>query len=153
MGEMAEHLGIWLYLVAFGLALLVSFYMVPIVQQIALKTGLLDRPDGRLKTQNQPVPYLGGIAIYLGFLVSLSLTVDFQQDVLGMLLPATLVLLLGLIDDLGGIAPGPKMIGQFIAVCVLIKSGVWVQISALPVWVNILLTVIVIVAISNALNG
>ena len=152
MGDMTEHLGLWLYLVTFGLALLVSFYMVPIVRQIALKTGLLDRPDGQLKTQSQPVPYLGGLAIYLGFLVSLSLTVDFQQEVLGMLLPATLVLLLGLIDDIGGIAPGPKMIGQFVAVCVLIKSGIWVQISALPMWVDILLTAIVIIAISNALN-
>lgn len=142
----------WLYLVTFGLALLVSFYMVSIVRQIALKTGLLDRPDGLLKTQKQPVPYLGGIAIYLGFLVSLSLTVDFQQEVLAMLLPATLVLLLGLIDDIGGIAPGPKLIGQFIAVCVLIKSGIWVQISALPVWADILLTVIVIIAMSNAMN-
>ena len=132
--------------------LLVSFYMVPIVRQIALKTGLLDRPDGRLKVQNHPIPYLGGIAIYLGVLVSLSLTVDFQQEVLGMLLAATLILLLGLIDDIGGIAPGPKVIGQVVAVYVLIKSGIWIQIADFPVWVNIALTAIAIIAISNALN-
>ena len=152
MGEIGQFNGLLLYFVTFGLALLVTLYMVPIVRQIALKTGLLDQPDGQLKTQNEPVPYLGGLAIYLGFLVSLGLTVEFKHEVLGILLAATLVLLLGLIDDIGGIAPGPKVIGQVVAVYVLIKSGIWVQIAAFPVWVDIALTAIAIIAISNALN-
>ncbi len=152
MGEFEAYRIIGLHFLTFSLALCVSFYMVPIVRRIARTTGLLDRPDGRLKTQNEPMPYLGGLAIYLGFLVSLGLTAEFKHEVLGILLAATLVLLLGLIDDIGGIAPGPKVIGQVVAVCVLIKSGIWVQIAAFPVWLDIALTVIAIIAISNALN-
>tara|TARA_B100000315_G_scaffold255021_1_gene297336 strand:+ start:3743 stop:4774 length:1032 start_codon:yes stop_codon:yes gene_type:complete len=152
MGEVGQFNGLLLYFVTFSLALVVSLYMVPIVRRIASTTGLLDKPDGRLKTQNEPMPYLGGLAIYLGFLVSLGLTVEFRHEVVGILLAATLILLLGLLDDIGGIAPGPKVIGQIIAVCVLIKSGIWVQIAIFPVWLDIVITVIAIIAISNAVN-
>lgn len=62
----------------FLVAVLLSVYGVPIARRAALKFGIVDSPDGRLKHQGEPVPYLGGLAIYLSFLVSLAFTFEFR---------------------------------------------------------------------------
>ncbi|MEO8047048.1 MAG: undecaprenyl/decaprenyl-phosphate alpha-N-acetylglucosaminyl 1-phosphate transferase, partial [Nitrospirota bacterium] len=66
-----------LLLLTFGLAFLISLYGVPIARQAALKYGIVDAPDGRLKLQKEPVPYFGGLAIYLAFLMSVAFTFEF----------------------------------------------------------------------------
>lgn len=136
----------------FGLAFLLSLYGVPLARRAALKYGIVDRPDGRLKRQRKPVPYLGGLAIYLAFLVSLTFTFEFRQDVLGIVLAGTLVMMLGLIDDFGVLSPGTKLAGQFLAVFVLIKSGIQIEIAALPDWLDLALTVVWMIGIINAFN-
>ncbi len=136
----------------FVVAMLLSIYGVPIARLAALKFGIVDNPDGRLKHQREPVPYLGGLAIYLAFLVSLAFTFEFRQDVLGIVLSGTLILMLGLIDDFGVLSPGTKLAGQFLAVFVLIKSGIRIEIASLPDWVDIVLTVFWMIGIINAFN-
>lgn len=142
----------FLLILTLGLAFLLALYGVPLARQAALKYGIVDNPDGRLKHQREPVPYLGGLAIYLAFLVSLAFTFEFRQDVLGIVLAGTLVLLLGLIDDFGVLSPGVKLIGEFLAVFVLIKSGIRVNIAAIPDWLDIALTVVWMLGIINAFN-
>lgn len=136
----------------FVVAMLLSIYGVPIARRAALKFGIVDNPDGRLKHQREPVPYLGGLAIYLAFLVSLAFTFEFRQDVLGIVLSGTLIVMLGLIDDFGVLSPGTKLAGQFLAVFVLIKSGIRIEIASLPDWVDIVLTVFWMIGIINAFN-
>ncbi len=142
----------YLLSLTFLLALLLSLYGVPIARQAALKYGIVDAPDGRLKHQNEPVPYFGGLAIYLAFLMSLAFTFEFRHDVLGIILGATIVVMLGLIDDFGVLSPTTKLIGQLLAVFVLIKSGIRIQIAALPEWVDLTLTVLWMVGLINAFN-
>jgi UDP-GlcNAc:undecaprenyl-phosphate GlcNAc-1-phosphate transferase len=142
----------FLLTLTFTLAFLLSLYGVPLARRAALKYGIVDSPDGRLKHQHEPVPYLGGLAIYLAFLVSLALTFEFRQDVLGIVLAGTLVVMLGLIDDFGVLSPGTKLLGQLLAVFVLIKSGIRVEIAALPDWLALVLTVIWMLGIINAFN-
>src|SRR2546428_11563402 len=84
-------------------------------RRAALQFNVVDRPDGRLKHQAEPVPYFGGLAVYVAFLISLALTFDFRQEVLGLVLGGTLMVMLGLIDDFGVLQPWPKLIGQLIA--------------------------------------
>jgi UDP-GlcNAc:undecaprenyl-phosphate/decaprenyl-phosphate GlcNAc-1-phosphate transferase len=139
-------------LLTFVLAYLLSIYGVPVARAAALKHGIVDRPDGRLKQQREPVPYLGGLAIYVAFLVSLAFTFEFRQDVLGIMLAGTLVMVLGLIDDFGVLSPVTKLGGQLLAVFVLIKSGIRIEIAAIPDWINIALTVLWMVGIINAFN-
>jgi UDP-GlcNAc:undecaprenyl-phosphate GlcNAc-1-phosphate transferase len=141
-----------LYILTFVLALSLSLYGVPLARRAALLFNVVDRPDGRLKRQAEPVPYFGGIAVYLAFLISLALTFEFRQEVLGLVLGGTLMVLLGLIDDFGVLSPWPKLIGQLIAVFVLIRSGIRIEIAALPDWLDLLLTVVWMVGIINALN-
>ncbi len=136
----------------FAVAALLSMYGVPIARRAALKFGIVDSPDGRLKHQREPVPYLGGIAIYLSFLVSLAFTFEFRHDVLGIVLSGTLIVMLGLIDDFGVLSPGTKLAGQCLAVFVLIKSGIRIEIASLPDWIDIALTVFWMIGIINAFN-
>ncbi|MBA5873372.1 MAG: hypothetical protein GDA66_02310 [Nitrospira sp. CR1.2] len=136
----------------FMVAMLLAMYGVPIARRAAMKFGIVDNPDGRLKHQLEPVPYLGGLAIYLAFLVSLAFTFEFRQDVLGIVLSGTLIVMLGLIDDFGVLSPRTKLAGQFLAVFVLIKSGIRIEIATLPDWVDLVLTVLWMIGIINAFN-
>lgn len=135
-----------------ALAFLLAMYGVPLARQAALTFGIVDRPDGRLKHQRAPVPYLGGLAIYLAFLVSLAFTFDFRQDVLGIVLAGTLIVMLGLIDDLKVMSARAKLAGQLLAVFVLIRSGIRIEIWAWPDWLCLALTVFWMVGLINAFN-
>src|SRR5256712_2994587 len=141
-----------LYLLTFVLALLLALYGVPVARRAALQYNVVDRPDGRLKHQPAPVPYFGGLAVSVGFLISLALTFEFRQDVLGLILGGTLMVMLGLIDDFGVLKPWPKLVGQLIAVFVLIRSGIRIEIAAFPDWLDLSLTVLWMIGIINAVN-
>jgi UDP-GlcNAc:undecaprenyl-phosphate GlcNAc-1-phosphate transferase len=136
----------------FILACALSLYGVPIARRAALKYGIVDAPDGNLKHQKEPVPYFGGLAIYLAFLVSLAFTFEFRHDVLGIILGGTIVVMLGLIDDFGVLTPMTKLAGQLLAVFVLIKSGIKIEIAAFPEWLDLFLTVFWMVGLINAFN-
>jgi UDP-GlcNAc:undecaprenyl-phosphate/decaprenyl-phosphate GlcNAc-1-phosphate transferase len=140
------------FTLTFVLALLLTLYGVPIAREAALKYGIVDKPDGNLKHQREPVPYFGGLAIYLAFLMSLAFTFEFRHDVLGIVLGGTIVVMLGLIDDFGVLTPWTKLAGQLLAVFVLIKSGIRIEIAALPEWLDLLLTVFWMVGLINAFN-
>ncbi|MBI2841575.1 MAG: undecaprenyl/decaprenyl-phosphate alpha-N-acetylglucosaminyl 1-phosphate transferase [Acidobacteria bacterium] len=136
----------------FFLSLLLSWRGTPMAREAALRFGIVDRPDGRLKTQREPVPYLGGLSIFISFLVSLAMVFEFERQVLGLLLGGSLVVLLGLVDDFGVLTPAVKFSGQFLAASCLVKSGVQMHLSFLPETMNIVLTVIWLIGITNAFN-
>jgi len=141
-----------LYIFIFMLALCTCLYITPIVVEAAIKYDIVDRPDGNLKQHQRPVAYLGGIAIYLSFLATLALTFDFSREVLGLLLAATIVILLGIIDDLKPLGPKVKLLGQVIAVFVLIKCDIYIKIAIIPDWLGILMTFFWMLAVINAFN-
>jgi UDP-GlcNAc:undecaprenyl-phosphate GlcNAc-1-phosphate transferase len=136
----------------FVLAAGLSVWLTPRVREAAIRFGIVDRPDGRLKTQGQPVAYLGGVAIYLAFLLALALTVPFNRETVGLLLAGSIVVLIGLVDDLGSLTPWTKLAGQAVAVVVLLKSGIYIQLAFLPKEVAIALSVLWLLACTNAFN-
>ncbi len=142
----------YLYPLTFTLALLLALYGVPLARLAALRYNIVDAPDGKLKHQHEPVPYLGGLAIYLAFLMSLAFTFEFRQEVLGIVLAGTIVVMLGLIDDFGVLTPKTKLAGQLLAVFVLIKSGIQIQIAILPDWLALVLSVLWMIGLINAFN-
>jgi len=142
----------WMTLAAFLLALLLSLLGTPRAAEAARRFGIVDRPDGRLKKHTEPVPYLGGLAVYAAFLVALSLTFRFDSRVLGLLFAGSLAVTLGLIDDLGALRPATKLAGQVVACVVLVQSGVSIQIAVLPAWLNLALTLLWVLALVNAIN-
>lgn len=140
------------YFLTLVLSFLLGIYGTPLARQAAIKFGIVDRPDGNLKVQREPVPYLGGLAIYLAFLLSLSLTFTFSYELLGIMLGGTIIVLLGLIDDFGVLQPEVKLIGQIIAAFVLIKSGTMIYLTFIPFWLRVFLTGLWIVGVTNAFN-
>lgn len=141
-----------IHLLTFVLSFLLCLRLTPIFREAALKFGIMDRPQGPLKKQAEPVPYLGGLAVYLSFLLATGLTYQYSREVLGILLAGAIIVILGLIDDLGVLSPRAKLLGQFVASCVLVKASIFIKLAVFPEWVAILLTVLWVVAITNAFN-
>jgi UDP-GlcNAc:undecaprenyl-phosphate/decaprenyl-phosphate GlcNAc-1-phosphate transferase len=139
-------------IIAFAVALLLCLYTTPLMRQAAVQFGILDRPNGPLKTQSGAVPYLGGLAVFLAYLTALAVTFEFSYAVLGILLSGTLMLLLGLIDDLGVLSPFEKLAGQLLAVIALIKAGLFIKLLFLPTPVALMLSVLWLLTVTNALN-
>src|ERR1700760_3526977 len=89
-------------LLAFGIALFASLMLTVPVRALALRVGMVDRPGPR-KIHLQPIPLLGGLAIYLGVLLGVAVSSGSQAlaQILGILAGATLVILVGTLDDRG----------------------------------------------------
>jgi UDP-GlcNAc:undecaprenyl-phosphate GlcNAc-1-phosphate transferase len=140
----------------YGAAFILSFFfalcLTPLMRTAALQLGIVDRPDGKLKNQGESVPYLGGIAVYTAFLFTVGILSDFGQETLGLLLSGSIALMVGLIDDFGMLTPYQKLLGQTLAALVLVKSGTYIKLIVLPLWIAIPLTVLWILAVTNALN-
>jgi UDP-GlcNAc:undecaprenyl-phosphate GlcNAc-1-phosphate transferase len=142
----------WTLLFSFILALSLALYITPLVRKGALQYDIVDRPDGKLKNQREPVAYLGGLSIYLAFLLTLALTFELSREVLGILLSGTIVVILGIIDDFKVLPPKIKFLGQSIAVLVLLKSEIFIKLVFLPTWLSLVLSFFWLMAIINAFN-
>lgn len=134
------------------LSLGLSLYITPIVRKGALLYDIVDRPDGKLKNHKDSVAYLGGVAVYLAVLLTLALTFDLSREILGILLSGTIIVILGIIDDFKVLPPKIKFIGQAIAAFVLIKSGIYIKLVFLPLWLNLILSFLWLMVITNAFN-
>lgn len=141
-------------LLIFVTALVFSISATPLIRRFALHVGVTDAPNAR-KIHTAPVPLLGGAAIYLGFVLALLLFGDrfYVRELVGILLGATLVSLFGLADDRWGLHAYLKLAGQLLAGLVLILGGTQVQLlQGQWAWLNIVLTLLWVVGITNALN-
>jgi UDP-GlcNAc:undecaprenyl-phosphate GlcNAc-1-phosphate transferase len=137
---------------AFLLSLLMALYLTPIFRDAARRFGVVDAPDGRLKTQEDPVPYLGGVAVYAAVLFPVSLFLRFSDKVSGLLLACSVVVLLGLIDDIGRLSPRIKLLVQVVAVFLLLKAGIRIRIEAFPPLVCVGLTFLWMILMTNGFN-
>lgn len=114
-------------LFGFASASVVVLYFIPFLSVFAHKFNILDVPNSELKKHKAPVPYLGGIAVYLGFIVSLALNFPYHNYLLLFLVGITLLLFVGLIDDLIVMKPYQKIIGQMLAVICFLKGGYYLK--------------------------
>lgn len=137
---------------AFLLSLLLALYLTPIFRDAARRFGVVDAPDGGLKTQEGPVPYFGGIAVFAAVLFPVSLFLRFSDKVSGLLLSCSIIVLLGLIDDIGRLSPRIKLLVQGIAVFLLLKSGIRIRIEAFPPLACIGLTFLWMILMTNGFN-
>ena len=137
---------------AFILSSVFALYWTPVMRKAALQLGIVDKPDGALKKHEHVTPYLGGLAVFISFLLTVGVLTNFEQETLGLLLSGSIVVLVGLIDDFGALTPLQKLLGQTLAALVLIKSGTYIKLEFLPLAVSIPLTVFWILAVSNAVN-
>ncbi len=148
-------------LFAFIIALLVSYVLTPLIRNLCIITGAVAQP-GERRVHIKPIPSLGGIAIYLGFMMAVLTTVadlGSNRSLIGALVGGTFILILGIVDDLIELRPRTKLLGQFLAAGILISFGVQIEFITNPfggmiylgLW-GIPVTLIWIVAIVNAVN-
>jgi len=136
----------------FILSFLLTIYGTPLAQRVAFRYQLLDQPDGKLKKQSQPVPYMGGVIVYFAFISPISLMFNFNQQLLGILFASSILLLVGLFDDFKALTPGIKFLFQIMATYILLKSGITIDLIFFPKWLDILLSCVWILTAINAFN-
>jgi len=149
----AEAGGRWLYILLFSF--LLAFLLVRPVRALAWTYGILDVPDSR-KLHGQPTPLLGGVAVYLAFLVSLLANSILSPAVLGLLIAATGVMLASLVDDVRPLPAALKLAVLVLATLLIVYSGI--SLTLFPtrtLWgqaLNVLLTILWVVGITSAMN-
>ena len=118
---------------------------------LALRTGTVDKPSTR-KIHINPVPLLGGLAIYVAFIVVLLFFGDreYVNQVVGILVGASLMSFMGVVDDRWGLGSYVKLAGQLLAASILVYSGV--RVSIFGYWLDVAVTLIWVVGITNAMN-
>src|SRR5579863_3950524 len=117
-------------LIAFAVGLIASMGLTVPVRQLALRVGMVDHPGPR-KVHVQPMPLLGGLAIYLGVLIALLVSMDGPAltQVIGIYAGATLVAVVGILDDRGLLHHQIKLFGAMPAAAViLLLTGVRAQV-------------------------
>jgi len=138
------------FLAFFG-ALGISWSGVPLVRRWAVRFSLLSHPNGIVETHVKPVPYLGGVAIFLGFL-PFALVAAFLYDwATGMLVGAGATFILGLVDDAKVLSPMQKFVGQVVASVVAIGLGLRFDLSSNE-YLAVAIAMVWLVGMSNALN-
>jgi len=178
----------WVILPALGASLIAT----PIFRAVAYRHKIVDRPDDLLKPHGRPVAYLGGLSIWGGLMVGLccylatmpalgarwagvlrdtsqfrlfSLLANPLWNLLGIMLSSTVIMIVGLIDDLKDIRPRQKVAGQVAAAGILLAGGVGLRAARLlfttfgfapPIWLyvplSVMLCLIFVIGACNATN-
>ena len=150
-------------LLAFALSLVIAFLMTPPVKRFAEKVGAIDVPKDDRRVHNHPIPRMGGLAIFMGFVLSLIVFVPMSTKVLGLLVGALIIAVMGGVDDIVCLNPWIKLLGQVIAALVAIRCGLVFDVISNPNifaeetyieigYLSIPLTMLWIVACTNAVN-
>ena len=104
-------------------ALLISFVATPVVKSLAQKVGAVDVPKDNRRMHNHPIPRMGGLAIFLGFLLSTLIFVPMSSSMRGMLLGGVIIVILGIFDDIYALPALPKLLVQIAAALVAVPSA------------------------------
>src|SRR3989441_1689743 len=143
----------WLYLVV--LAFSVALFAAPLARALASRWGVLDLPAAR-KVHDVATPLLGGAAVYCAFAVTVLTSFDFSRPLKGVAVGATLVVAIGILDDVTDLHASLKLLGHIGAALVAIAYGVVLNIAPhwVPgfVWLNVALTILWFVTVTNAVQ-
>ena len=147
-------------------ALAVSFLCTPAVKSFAYKVGAVDVPKDARRMHKVPIPRLGGLAIFMGFLVGILLFANVMEDrqMRGILLGAVVIVILGVVDDITPLPAKLKFVVQILAAILPVSHGVVIRaisnpnlFSPNPYWqmgdvLSMVITVLWIVGITNSVN-
>lgn len=143
-------------------AFLASAVLTPLMRKVALRRNVVDAPDGGRKVQSVAVPYLGGVAI-AGAAASVLVAGSLLRGnpgsdarlLLGVLGPALILSLVGLVDDLRGLTPLPRFLVQGAAAALtaylMAQAGTVGAVSG-KMWIDAAVTMFWVVGVTNALN-
>ena len=150
-------------LLAIAVAFVIAFASTPIVKSFAVKVGAMDVPRDERRVHDHPIPRMGGMAIFLGFLLSVVLFADITKQVQGILIGAVIIVATGVIDDIISLRYWVKLIAQIAAAAVAVAHGVVIEVLMNPNifsenealvlgFLSVPITIIWIVGITNSVN-
>lgn len=155
---------LWLRIVfAILSAMAVAFAMTPPVKSFAQRIGAMDVPRDSRRVHDHPIPRLGGLAIFLGFLTGVLLFADLDKQMRGILIGCVIIVACGAIDDVVNLKAWIKLLVQIVAALVAVAHGVIIDVfmnpnifsqneSLILGVLSVPVTVLWIVAITNSVN-
>lgn len=140
-------------------ALFASILLTPLVKRLAFRIGAVDAPNYR-KVHSRIMPRLGGLAIFLSFLIGLLILRPDSQYIVAIVIGATLIIITGVLDDMYEISAKAKMLGQLAAAGIIVfYGGIQIEFITLPFggelefgFLSIPVTILWIIGITNAIN-
>lgn len=157
---MVEHNWL-LYIAAFACAFAITLVTTPFAKWLSAKVGAIDYPKDR-GVHKKPMPRMGGVAIVLGFLITVLMVYFFDRSMspkqfAGFIVGAGIIAVLGMIDDMKDLPAKLKFCVQIVAALIVIFSGTRIQIVLWPVTatlqkLSIPITLVWIVGVTNAVN-
>ncbi len=149
-----------IYLSTLLMSLFVTIALIPMFIRLALRLRLVDMPDDR-KVHTAPIPRCGGIAIAVGAILPIVFWWHTREFIGAYLAGAGILVIMGVIDDWRGLNYRVKFVGQFLAAALVVGYG-GIRITSLgsllpddmllPEWISVPISLVVIVAITNAVN-
>ncbi|QRN86786.1 undecaprenyl/decaprenyl-phosphate alpha-N-acetylglucosaminyl 1-phosphate transferase [Clostridia bacterium] len=140
------------------IATVISLLLTPIVKRLAIKIGAVDYPNER-KVHEGVMPRLGGLAIFLSFLVVSLAFAEKSSTYTGLILADLIIVLTGIADDTKGLGPKLKLMGQVLAALVLVEFGFRINFIVFPITsyiflerASVIATVLWLVGVTNAIN-
>ncbi len=145
------------------LAFIITYYSIPVIIRVANEKKLYDVPDDKRKIHTSPIPSLGGLGMFIGFTISLLLSVNFVTEApeFQYYLAAFLVIFfVGIKDDILVLSAGKKFFGQMLVTGILLVKAKllitnmhgFLGIEEIPVAAQYILTMFASIVIINAFN-
>jgi len=152
-------------IIAFIIAVFVAYGVTPLMIRLAKLIGAMDVPGDDRRVHKTPTPRLGGPAIFIGFMAALFYKYGLKPELSGILTGASIIMVLGLFDDIRPLSAKFKLVVQFIAAVIVMRSGIRITSVANPLYFlfpespyiifgnwSYPLTLIWIVGVTNAIN-
>jgi len=140
------------------LCFLLSVAITPLVKKFAIAIGATDKPDPR-KVHQKIMPRLGGLAIYISFIIGFLALGLLNRETLPIIIGCTIIIITGILDDKFTLSAKVKLLGQIVAAIIVVMNGVVIQFINLPFGgmiefgiFSIPITILWIVGITNAVN-
>lgn len=138
-------------------AAVISCATTPLIKLLARKVGAMDIPKDERRMHHMPIPRMGGLAIFFGFMVSFLIFGGkmIDTEVRGILFGAVIIVILGILDDILTLKALPKFAVQILAAVVVVCHGCRIEQFlgfTFPTWLSYAVSIIWIVTITNAVN-
>ncbi len=143
----------WLNILSF--AFIISYLTTPIIKIIAIRANVFDLPNEERKVHKTATPLLGGAAVYIAFAFAIIYNDVYSVEMKGIAISATIIFILGIIDDIKGLRATVKLAVQSIAIFIMISYGVVADFLPNTWWghtCEIFITYIGVMGITNSLN-
>lgn len=150
-------------LITFIVSFIITFMTTPFVKKLAFRIGAVDIPKDSRRMHSRPTARLGGLAIFLGFIISTIIFANLTKELTGVLIGCAIIVTLGMFDDIYALSAKLKFAVQLLAALFPVLMGLQIDFIRVPSfisdygyiglgWAAIPITVIWIVGITNATN-